>query len=262
MYFDIFTLFPEVFPAYLETSILKRAKENHLLDVHLHDIRNWATDKHHTTDDTPYGGGGGMVMKPEPIFNAVQEVLNIPPICPLILLTPQGETFTQQKALAFSKLPRLAMICGRYEGFDERIREHLVTEEISLGDYVLSGGELPALILIEAITRLIPGALGDPDGAFYDSFSSGLLEYPQYTRPPVFQGWKVPEVLQSGDHGVINRWRRNQSLLRTLQKRPELLLNVELTATDLDYLEQVNHESENSISDSIINIIKKKKGLI
>ncbi len=262
MYFDIFTLFPEVFPAYLETSILKRAKENHLLDVHLHDIRNWATDKHHTTDDTPYGGGGGMVMKPEPIFNAVQEVLNIPPICPLILLTPQGETFTQQKALAFSKLPRLAMICGRYEGFDERIREHLVTEEISLGDYVLSGGELPALILIEAITRLIPGALGDPDGAFDDSFSSGLLEYPQYTRPPVFQGWKVPEVLQSGDHGVINRWRRNQSLLRTLQKRPELLLNVELTATDLDYLEQVNHESENSISDSIINIIKKKKGLI
>ncbi|RJQ45161.1 MAG: tRNA (guanosine(37)-N1)-methyltransferase TrmD [Anaerolineaceae bacterium] len=262
MYFDIFTLFPEVFPAYLETSILKRAKENHLLDVHLHDIRNWATDKHHTTDDTPYGGGGGMVMKPEPIFNAVQEVLNIPPICPLILLTPQGETFTQQKALAFSKLPRLAMICGRYEGFDERIREHLVTEEISLGDYVLSGGELPALILIEAITRLIPGALGDPDGAFDDSFSSGLLEYPQYTRPPVFQGWKVPEVLQSGDHGVINRWRRNQSLLRTLQKRPELLLNVELTATDLDYLEQVIHESENSISDSIINIIKKKKGLI
>lgn len=203
-----------------------------------------------------------MVMKPEPIFNAVQEVLNIPPICPLILLTPQGETFTQQKALAFSKLPRLAMICGRYEGFDERIREHLVTEEISLGDYVLSGGELPALILIEAITRLIPGALGDPDGAFDDSFSSGLLEYPQYTRPPVFQGWKVPEVLQSGDHGVINRWRRNQSLLRTLQKRPELLLNVELTATDLDYLEQVIHESENSISDSIINIIKKKKGLI
>jgi tRNA (guanine37-N1)-methyltransferase len=262
MYFDIFTLFPEVFPAYLETSILKRAKENHLLDVHLHDIRNWATDKHHTTDDTPYGGGGGMVMKPEPIFNAVQEVLNIPPICPLILLTPQGETFTQQKALAFSKLPRLALICGRYEGFDERIREHLVTEEISLGDYVLSGGELPALILIEAITRLIPGALGDPDGAFDDSFSSGLLEYPQYTRPPVFQGWKVPEVLQSGDHGVINRWRRNQSLLRTLQKRPELLLNVELTATDLDYLEQVIHESENSISDSIINIIKKKKGLI
>jgi tRNA (guanine37-N1)-methyltransferase len=259
MYFDIFTLFPEVFPAYLETSILKRAKENHLLDVHLHDIRNWATDKHHTTDDTPYGGGGGMVMKPEPIFNAVQEVLNIPPICPLILLTPQGETFTQQKALAFSKLPRLAMICGRYEGFDERIREHLVTEEISLGDYVLSGGELPALILIEAITRLIPGALGDPDGAFDDSFSSGLLEYPQYTRPPVFQGWKVPEVLQSGDHGVINRWRRNQSLLRTLQKRPELLLNVELTATDLDYLEQVIHESENSISDSIINIIKKRK---
>jgi len=151
------------------------------------------------------------------------------------------------------------LICGRYEGFDERIREHLVTEEISIGDYVLSGGELPALIVIEATTRLVPGALGDPDGASDDSFSSGLLEYPQYTRPPVFQGWKVPEVLQSGDHAVINRWRRNQSLLHTLQKRPDLLLKIDLTDADLKVLEQVVYESEIPGSDSIKKIIKQRK---
>ncbi|NMC29040.1 MAG: tRNA (guanosine(37)-N1)-methyltransferase TrmD [Pelolinea sp.] len=259
MLFDVFTLFPEVFPAYLETSILKRAKENDLLEVRLHDIRDWATDKHRTTDDTPYGGGGGMVMKPEPIFKAVEEVIGIPPSCPLILLTPQGQTLTQQKAEELSELPHLAVICGRYEGFDERIRQHLVSEEISIGDYVLSGGELPALILIEAVTRLIPGALGDPEGAFDDSFSCGLLEYPQYTRPPAFRGWEVPEILQSGDHGAIDRWRRNQALLRTLQKRPDLLFKADLSDADLDYLEQAVQESETAASDPIINLIKKRK---
>lgn len=259
MIFDVFTLFPEVFPVYLETSILKRAKENGLLEVYLHNIRDWAADKHHTTDDTPYGGGGGMVMKPEPVFRAVEEVLHYPPECPVILLTPQGETFTQQKAQAFSQLPHLGIICGRYEGFDERIREHLATEEISIGDFVLSGGELPALMLIEAVTRLIPGALGDPEGAFDDSFSSGLLEYPQYTRPPEFQGWKVPEILQSGDHANINRWRRNQALLRTLRKRPDLLSQITLTQADLDFLKSEVKESEKNIFDSILNIQKNRK---
>lgn len=259
MLFDVFTLFPEVFPAYLETSILKRAKENGLLEVHLHNIRDWATDKHHTTDDAPYGGGGGMVMKPEPIFRAVEEILQYPPVCPLILLTPQGKTLTQKKAQEFSQLPHLGIICGRYEGFDERIREHLATEELSIGDFVLSGGELPALILIEVITRLIPGALGDPEGAFDDSFSSGLLEYPQYTRPPEFQGWKVPEILQSGDHASINRWRHNQALLRTFQKRPDLLLQIPLSQSDLDFLKSAVNESEKTIFDSILNIQNKRK---
>ncbi|HAF62474.1 MAG TPA: tRNA (guanosine(37)-N1)-methyltransferase TrmD [Anaerolineaceae bacterium] len=259
MRFEVFTLFPQVFPPYLETSILKRAKENNLLEVNLHNIRDWAEDKHHTTDDTPYGGGGGMVMKPEPIYNAINSVLGIPPACPLILLTPQGETFTQQKAEMLSKIPRLALICGRYEGFDERIRQHLITEELSIGDYVLSGGELPALVIIEAVTRLIPGALGDPDGAFDDSFGSGLLEYPQYTRPPEFQGWQVPAILQSGDHSAIHRWRRDQALLRTLQKRPDLLVSAELDKADLTFLKQVIKESVFPIPDSIINIITQRE---
>lgn len=259
MKFEVFTLFPEVFSPYLDTSILKRAKENNLIDVKLHNIRDWAKDKHHTTDDTPYGGGGGMVMKPEPVFAAVKEILDVPPICPLILLTPQGEVFTQKKAVEFSKLPRLGLICGRYEGFDERIREHLITAEISIGDYVLSGGELPALIFIEAVSRLIPGVLGDPDGAYDDSFGSGLLEYPQYTRPADFQGWKVPEILQCGDHGAIQRWRRNQSLLRTLQKRPELLFDVHLDQLDVVFLKQIVKDFKIPISDSIINIITKRK---
>ena len=259
MQFEVFTLFPEVFPPYLETSILKRAQQSDLLEVNLHNIRDWAEDKHHTTDDTPYGGGGGMVMKPEPIYNAIDDVLGIPPACPLILLTPQGETFTHKKAEALSKIPRLALICGRYEGFDERIRQHLVTEELSIGDYVLSGGELPALVLIEAVTRLIPGALGDPDGAFDDSFGLGLLEYPQYTRPPEFHGWEVPPILQSGDHRAIHRWRRNQALLRTLQKRPDLLLSAELDKADLTFLKQVIKESVFPIPDSIINIIKQRE---
>lgn len=259
MQFEVFTLFPEVFPPYLETSILKRAKQNDLLEVNLHNIRDWAPDKHHTTDDTPYGGGGGMVMKPEPVYNAIETILGIPPECPVILLTPQGDTFTHHKAEALSKINRIALICGRYEGFDERIRQNLVSEEISIGDYVLSGGELPALVLIEAVTRLMPGALGDPDGAFDDSFGSGLLEYPQYTRPPEFHGWQVPPILQSGDHAAIHRWRRDQALLRTLQKRPDLLFNTVLDKADLTFLKQIIKESDFPIPDSIINIITNKE---
>jgi tRNA (guanine37-N1)-methyltransferase len=234
--FDVFTLFPDVFTPYLDTSILQRARESNLVDIHLHNIREWTTDRHHVCDDIPYGGGGGMVMKPEPIFTAVESVLGTPPSCPLILLDPQGRVFTQAVAQELSQHPHLGLLCGRYEGIDERVRQHLVTDEISIGDYVLSGGELPALVLIDAITRLIPGALGDPEGAWNDSHSSGLLEYPHYTRPPIFRGWSVPEVLLSGDHGKIARWRRQQALLRTHQRRPDLLEKAELSESDRDFL--------------------------
>ena len=234
--FDVFTLFPDVFTPYLDTSILQRARESSLVEVHLHNIRDWTTDRHHVCDDIPYGGGGGMVMKPEPIFTAVESVLGAPPSCPLILLDPQGRVFTQAVAQELSQSPHLALLCGRYEGIDERVRQHLVTDEISIGDYVLSGGELPALVLIDAITRLLPGALGDPGGASDDSHATGLLEYPHYTRPPVFRGWGVPEILLSGDHGRIAKWRRQQSLLRTRQRRPDLLEKAALSDSDRDYL--------------------------
>lgn len=242
MRFDVFSLIPQVLQPYLDAGILQRAIQNNLLQVYQHDIRAWATDKHHVTDDAPFGGGGGMVMKPEPIFAAIEDVLGSPPTCPVIMLTPQGRTYTQHVAQELSAYPRLALLCGRYEGFDERIREHLVTDEISIGDYVLTGGELPALILIDSIARLIPGALGDPDGAQDDSFASGLLEYPHYTRPADFRGWRVPEILLSGNHAKIERWRRDQALLRTYKRRPELIDKVELGKKDIKFLEQLKQQ--------------------
>jgi tRNA (guanine37-N1)-methyltransferase len=242
MQFEVFTLLPEVFPPYLESSILQRASQRGLLDVRLHNIRDWARDKHHTTDDTPFGGGGGMVMKPEPVFEAVESILGPSAGCPVILLSPQGRVFTHAVARQLSAHERLALICGRYEGFDERIRQHLVTDEISIGDYVLTGGELPALILIDALTRLLPGVLGDPDGAEDDSHANGLLEYPHYTRPPEFRGWTVPDILVSGDHAKIEKWRREQSLLRTLERRPDLLDKAELSEQDLRFLKSVGYE--------------------
>lgn len=245
MRFDVFTLFPDVLKNYLAVSILQRAVNNLLLEVHLHDIRTFSCDKHHVADDTPYGGGGGMVMKPEPIFAAIEDVLGAPPTCPLILLTPQGRTFTHKLALEFSTQARLALLCGRYEGIDERVRQHLVTDEISIGDFVLTGGELPALVLIDAISRHIPGALGDPDGAMDDSHASGLLEYPHYTRPPVFRGWKVPEVLLSGNHAEIARWRRQQALLRTKVRRPDLLETAALDEADRRFLLSLDEAQQN-----------------
>ena len=242
--FDVFTLFPEVFTPYLGASILQRAQENHLVEVHLYNIRDWTTDRHHVCDDLPYGGGGGMVMKPEPIFTAIESVLGTPPPCPVILLTPQGRVFTQAVAEELSQNHHLALLCGRYEGIDERVREHLVTDEISIGDYVLSGGELPALVLIDAITRLIPGALGDPEGAWDDSHATGLLEYPHYTRPPEFRGWGVPEILLSGDHARIAQWRREQALLRTRQRRPDMLEKANLSESDRDYLNSMELTDE------------------
>jgi tRNA (guanine37-N1)-methyltransferase len=239
MHFDVFSLFPEVFIPYLEASILQRARQRGLVEIHLHNIRDWATDRHHITDDLPYGGGGGMVMKPEPIFAAVEGVLGSPPAFPVILMTPQGRRFNHKVAEELAAHPRLALLCGRYEGVDERVRAHLVSDEISIGDYVLSGGELPALAVIDAITRLIPGALGDPDGPWDDSHASGLLEYPHYTRPPDFRGWRVPEILLSGDHGKIARWRREEALRRTYERRPDLLERASLSKADQDYLDRL-----------------------
>ena len=249
--FEVFTLFPEVFEPYIQSSILQRALQRNQVEVNLHNIRDWASDRHHMTDDEPFGGGGGMVMKPEPIFKAVESVLGSPPSCPVILLSPQGRTFNQAMAQEFSSGDRsgpdqssqLALICGRYEGVDERVRQYLATDEISIGDYVLTGGELAAMVVIDAVTRLIPGVLGDPDGAFDDSHASGLLEYPHYTRPAEFRGWRVPDILISGDHGRISKWRREQALRRTWQRRPDLLEKASLTSTDRMILEQIKAES-------------------
>ena len=248
MQFDVFTILPEVFPTYLDTSILKKARERGLIDVRAHNIRDYTQDKHHTTDDTPYGGGGGMVMKPEPIFAAVETVLGRNPLhpspeaasnIPIILLTPQGRVFTQKVAEELLHHEHIALLCGRYEGIDERIREYLVTDEISVGDYVLTGGELPALILIDAVARLLPGVLGDPTGAEDDSHAMGLLEYPHYTKPSEFRGWKVPDILLSGDHGKIEKWRREQALLRTYKRRPDMLEKAELSQQDRKFVEHL-----------------------
>ena len=252
MQFEVFTLLPEVFPSYLDTSILKRARERGLINVNVHNIRDYTHDRHNTTDDQPYGGGGGMVMKPEPVFEAIETVLGLAsPLStpepesniPIILLTPQGRVFNQSIAKELSQHKKIALLCGRYEGIDERIRENLVTDQISIGDYVLTGGELPALILIDAVSRLLPNVLGDPTGAEDDSHAMGLLEYPHYTRPPEFRGNKVPDVLLSGDHKKIDKWRREQALLRTLQKRPDMLETAELTKEDKKFLEKLKNQS-------------------
>ncbi len=243
MRFDIFTLFPEMFRGPFDDSIVKRARQAGIVEIVLHNIRDYAEGKHLITDDYPYGGGGGMVMKPEPIFRAVETVLAATPddaasvqSTPIILLSPQGRTFNQSVAWELARQPRIALICGRYEGVDERVREHLCTDEISIGDYVLSGGEIPAMVIVDAVTRLLPGALGQARGADEDSHATGLLEGPHYTRPPEFRGWRVPEVLLSGHHEQVARWRRQQALRRTWERRPDMLETAWLTQEDLDYL--------------------------
>jgi tRNA (guanine37-N1)-methyltransferase len=233
-----------MFDGILTESILKRAQEAGLLEVALHDIRAATTDKHHIVDDTPYGGGGGMILKPEPIFRSVESVLGTAPDCPIILLSPQGRLFTQRVAAELASYDRLALICGRYEGIDERVRQHLATDEVSVGDYVLTGGELPAMVIIDAVTRHIPGVLGARWAAEDDSHALGLLEGPQYTRPAEFRGWGVPEVLLSGDHARIERWRRQQALRRTWERRPDLLRKAPLTDQDLAYLIELEAEGE------------------
>jgi tRNA (guanine37-N1)-methyltransferase len=245
MRFDVFTLIPAAMRAYLDSSILGRAQGSGLLEIHLHDIRDHATDRHRTTDDAPYGGGGGMVMKPEPVFASVEAALgDALGSIPVILLTPQGRVLTQQVAQGLAGYPHLALICGRYEGVDERIRAHLANDEISVGDYVLTGGELPALVLIDAVARLLPGVLGDEGAAQDDSHSMGLLEYPHYTRPPDFRGWTVPDVLLSGDHARVAAWRREQSLRRTLTRRPDLVSRAPLSSNDRALIDRISEDDE------------------
>ncbi len=240
MHFDILTLFPDLFAGVFQESIIKRAREAGRVTIALHNIRDHAAGRHRVTDDTPYGGGGGMIMKPEPIFAAVEAIL-MEEIgsTPIILLTPQGRLFSQAIARELSRVPRLLLICGRYEGVDERIHQHLVTDEISIGDYVLSGGEIPAMVIVDAVTRLLPGVLGDPSATFEDSHAEGLLEYPQYTRPPDFRGYAVPDVLLSGHHANITHWRRQQALRRTWEHRPDLLEKARLTQEDRETLAQL-----------------------
>jgi len=245
MRIDVLTIFPEVIQCGVDYSIIKRTREKGLVSVFAHNIRDFAEDKHRTTDEPPYGGGAGMVMKPEPIFRAAEHVKAEywTDQSRIILMSPQGELFTQKKAVELSDCPHMVLICGHYEGVDERVREHLVSDELSIGDYVLTGGELAALVVLDAVMRLIPGALGAEQSALEESFSEGLLEYPQYTRPADFRGWKIPEVLLSGHHAEIAKWRRLQSLKRTLERRPDLLDKARLAEEDRKLLERLK-ESE------------------
>jgi tRNA (guanine37-N1)-methyltransferase len=255
MRFDILTLFPEVFPHYLNVSMLHKAQEAGLLNVVVHNIRDHASGRHRVTDEPPYGGGGGMVLKPEPIFAAVESISQVQTNLdddpsnrgkmtarPIILLTPQGRPFTQNIADELAGQEQIILICGRYEGVDERVRQHLATDEISIGDYVLTGGELAALVLIDAVTRLLPGVLGATGAAESDSYATGLLEGPHYTRPEMYQGYSVPSVLRSGHAANISLWRRQQSLRRTWRRRPELLLKASLSEQDKWYLATLAEE--------------------
>jgi tRNA (guanine37-N1)-methyltransferase len=246
---DILTLFPEMFAGPFSSSILKRARERGLIEINLVNIRDFSTNKHRTVDDTPYGGGAGMVMGPEALFGAVEHVARQPGSAPprVVLMCPQGRPFNQAMAGDLAGEENLILVCGHYEGIDERVREALVTDEISIGDYVLTGGELPAMVLVDAVARLIPGVLGEAASAEEESFNTGLLEYPHYTRPREYRGQAVPDILLSGHHEEIRKWRRRQSLLRTLGRRPELLGQAELTGEDkkvlkgiLDDLQKLN----------------------
>ena len=238
MRIDVISIFPEMFPGPLGHSIIGRAQERGLLKLVIHNLRDYTTDKHRTVDDAPYGGGAGMVMKPEPIFRAV-DFLQCREDSRIILLSPQGEVFNQGKAWELSKEKQLLLICGHYEGVDERVREYLVTDEISVGDYVLTGGEIPAMLLIDAVVRLLPGVLGKYYSLQEESFTDNLLEYPHYTRPPEWQGMRVPPVLLSGHHEEIRLWRRRESLKRTLKRRPDLLENKIIPEEDQNLLQEI-----------------------
>ena len=237
MRIDILTIFPGMFRGPFEESIVKRAVEKELVQIFLHDIRDYASDKHRTVDDYPFGGGQGMLMKPEPLFAAVEDVQGqAAERGPIVFLTPQGRLFDQKVAVELASHDRLILICGHYEGVDARVHEHLATDEVSIGDYVLSGGELAAMVVVDAVVRQIPGVLGSPLSSADDSFAEDLLEYPQYTRPADFRGMGVPEVLLSGNHGEIALWRRQQSLLRTARRRPDLLIHADLTKEEKQWL--------------------------
>jgi tRNA (guanine37-N1)-methyltransferase len=247
MHIDVLTLFPPMFEAPFSFGIFKRAIDSGLISLNIVNMRDYSHDKHHTVDDYPYGGGAGMVLKPDPVFEAVESVIsgnNETGEIPVILLTPQGRLFSQDIAFELTQYPRLLLICGHYEGIDERIREHLATDEISIGDYVLTGGELPAMVVIDAVVRLLPGVLGSENSPKDDSHTNGLLEYPQYTRPPVYRDWSVPEVLLSGNHAQIAKWRREQMVRRTLERRPELLDKANLGFEDKQLVERLTTRAQ------------------
>ncbi|MED3725022.1 tRNA (guanosine(37)-N1)-methyltransferase TrmD [Priestia filamentosa] len=246
MKIDVLSLFPEMFHGVLESSILKKARDKGAVDVAVTDFREYADNKHKTVDDYPYGGGAGMVLKPQPIFDAVADLNKEGSKARVVLLCPQGERYTQKKAEELSKEEHLIFVCGHYEGYDERIREHVVTDEISIGDFVLTGGELGALVIIDSVVRLLPDVLGNKASAVEDSFSTGLLEHPHYTRPSDFRGMKVPDVLTSGDHKRIAEWREEESLRRTFLRRPDLLENYELSESQKRMLDQIEktHRSD------------------
>jgi len=242
MKFTVLTIFPEMFSVLLAGGIVRRAVESERIAVEPVNIRDFAKDRHGTVDDRPYGGGCGMLMKPEPLAEAIRQAREKRPGARTILLTPQGRLFDQKVARDFAECSSVILICGRYEGVDERIREHLVDEEISIGNYVLSGGELAAMVIIDAVTRLVPGALGSEASAQEDSFSGGLLEYPQYTRPRCFEGDEVPDVLISGNHAAIREWRRRASLVQTMLKRPELLMDQSLSEGDMEFIKKLQQD--------------------
>ena len=236
MIFDILTIFPNMVAGPIGESIIGKAVERKLIEVRIVNIRDYATDSHRTTDDRPFGGGSGMVMKPEPLAAAIDSVRQADPSARVILLSPQGRLFNQEVAFELSGHNHICLVCGRYEGVDERIRDHYVDDEISVGDFVLTGGELPALVILDAVARLVPGVLGSNESISEESFIGGLLEYPHYTRPEIFENHRVPDILLSGNHGAIRRWRRQQSLIRTWQKRPDLLKENELSSEDRQLL--------------------------
>jgi tRNA (guanine37-N1)-methyltransferase len=240
---DILTLFPEMFQGPFSTGILERAIDHKLVSINLHNIRDYTHDKHHTADDYAYGGGAGMILKPEPIFEALEaietDIKQGTGDLPIILLTPQGRPFSQPIAHELSRYSHLILICGHYEGVDERVAERLVTDEISIGDYVLSGGELAAMVVVDAVVRLLPGVLGSEASLEDDSHVTGLLEYPQYTRPAEYRGWSVPEVLLSGNHAQVSKWRREQAIRRTLERRPELLDKANLSLEERQLVDRL-----------------------
>ena len=243
MHIQILTLFPAMFAGPFSESIIKRAVAQGLVRVSIHNIRDYTHDKHHVVDDYPFGGGPGMVLKPEPVFEAVESVRGSEDV-PVVLLTPQGRPFNQRIAGELAQSRELVLICGHYEGVDERVREHLSTDEISIGDYILSGGEIAAMVVVDAVVRQIPGVLGSEISAIEDSHSNGLLEHPQYTRPSSFRGWSVPEILLSGNHAEIDRWRREQSLRRTLERRPDLIQRAALDNKDKRFLAKMEREGD------------------
>ena len=242
MRFDILTIFPEIFSEVFDFGIVRRAIEANLIEIHAHDLRDYTRDRHRQVDDRPFGGGAGMVMKPEPLFRAVEALRGSDLGVSVLLLSPQGRLFSQSVAEEYAQKPRLILICGRYEGVDERVVEHLITDEVSIGDYVLSGGEIPAMVVVDAVTRLIPGALGCEESAERESFAAGLLDYPHYTRPAEYRDLKTPEVLLSGNHAEIERWRRRKAIEKTLRRRSDLIRNRSLSQDEQQEIEEILKE--------------------